>query len=350
MSTVTLGTGDYRIALWHLALYGLAAIAEDAGVTDLRISWREERPMRPELHSPELDDERLGQIVHDHARRRWSEPSWLHQDIPMAGRARGLMSPRLGSIGDDQATWDRLQAGRHDVLDRLTQTRSLLDLRELAALGEPAYWSINRTGNPLQDDGASRWEMQPRNQGSEFVGSRLRKLAKAVAERSDADIVDGLLGTLGRDEVGADKPDSRTPTGLASPGPTDNTVAWCALWGISQLPVAMRIGTGHRPGTAATSGHIGRTRNEWFYLPVWTAVWYPARLRTILASAQLRTAATAGLPDRWRAGEPEIMAARAWLRVRGVIGIVRFRIDRFGSDSAPERRAMDGEALPTAVG
>jgi hypothetical protein len=31
---------------------------------------------------------------------------------------------------------------------------------------------------------------------------------------------------------------------------------------------------------------------------------------------------------------------------RGVIGILRFPIGRFGSDNAPERRARQGEAIP----
>jgi len=127
--------------------------------------------------------------------------------------------------------------------------------------------------------------MQPRNIGSEFVGTRLRKLADAIAARTTGQILGGLLGDSVRDEAGGDAADSRTATGLAGPGPTDNALAWCALWGISQLPLAMRI-----KGIAVTTGHQGRGRQEFFYVPVWQSPWRPARLRAMLASTQLRVA------------------------------------------------------------
>ena len=92
------------------------------------------------------------------------------------------MSPRLSQFAG-QATWELVQQSRREVLDDLTAGHHWLDLRFLAALGEPCYWSYNRKGDTLQDDGASRLEMQPRNQGSEFVGTRLRKLADTVAQR-----------------------------------------------------------------------------------------------------------------------------------------------------------------------
>lgn len=97
--------------------------------------------------------------------------------------------------------------------------------------------------------------MQPRNQGSEFVGTRLRKLAATVAQRDTAKILAGLTGQSVDDELGENSPGSRTATGLASPGPADNALAWCALWGISQFPFAMRIND-----TAETSGHFSRGR------------------------------------------------------------------------------------------
>lgn len=349
MSDLVLGRGDPYVALSHLALYGLAAILEDAG-HDLRLSWTQQLPTRPHLRGPTLDDEHIGYAVRDHATRLADPDAWLSRDITLNESARGLMSPRLTQFPDHQ-TWQRVQRDRHSVLGRLTQQRRLLDLRLLAALGEPAYWSRNDKDQILQDDGASRWEMQPRNQGSEIVGSRLRKLAAAVADRSPAALAAGLRGAAVRDEIGEDQPDSRTPTGLAAPGPTDNALAWCALWGISQLPISMRTSTSRRPGTAATSGHIGHTRREWFYLPVWHQQWRPARLRTVLASAQLRTAASDRLPPTVRdlPSAMAITAARRWLAARGAAGVIRFPIERFGSDNAPERRAMRGHLVHVGI-
>jgi len=332
-------------ALSHLTLYGIGAILEEAG-HDVRLSWTTRLRSRPLLGGTALDDEVIGAAVRDHAALHADSSSWIARDVTLNGRQRGLMSPRLSAFQDGE-TWERVQRARHEMLDTLTNHRRLLDQRLLAALGEPAYWSRDPNGVILQDDGASRWEMQPRNQGSEIVGSRLRKLAAAVAAREPATIVAGLRGSAVRDEIGGDKPDSRTPTGLAAPGPTDNAIAWCALWGISQLPIAMRISAGKRLGTAVTTGHIGRTRREWFYLPVWHQAWRPARLRTVLASAQLRTAASSGLPLTGHDAPSQlaIEAARRWLTARGIAGVVRFPIERFGSDNAPERRAMRGELV-----
>jgi CRISPR-associated protein Csb3 len=347
-----LGRADVHSLLSHAALYGLAAITHDTGLPDLTISWTPGMQPRPRLHAPDLTDTLLGQAVLDHAHRHTTDNSWVQRDLDLNGSTRALMSPRLAAIGPDADTWQGLQTARHTVLDDLTHQRRWLDLRLLAALGEPCYWSSNRQGAPLQDDGASRLEMQPRNQGSEFIGSRLRKLAATVAARTRHQIIDGLAGSTLRDETGSDKVDSRTATGLASPGPTDNALAWCALWGISQFPIAMRVNPGGpstRAGTAVTSGHLGRTHTEWFYTPIWQQPWHTARLRTVLASNQLAIAASAELPPRWTAPDGDLVTARAWLQARGVIGVIRFPIARFGSDNAPERRAMHGDAIQVAA-
>lgn len=341
MNQIVLGRGEVRALLSHLALYGLAAILDDAGVHNVRLSWTPGMQPLPKVTGEDLTLERVDQVVGDHARARAADPSWVQRDIELKGTDRGLMSPRLTPFVEIDV-WERVQSARHHELDLLTDSREWSDLRFLAALGEPCYWSRNKQDAPLQDDGASRLEMQPRNQGSEFVGSRLRKLAGKVAVRKQGAIAAGIGGTQPVDEIGSDKVDSRTPTGLASPGPTDNALAWCALWGISQLPSTARINA-----AAVTSGHLGRSRTEWFYAPVWEAPWRPARLRSVLVSQQLRDASTRGLPSRWAADPAREVKARSWLAARGVIGIVRFAIERFGSDSAPERRAMRGHPLPT---
>lgn len=343
MTDFLMRRADVHVLLSHLALYGLGAILDDAGVPDVRLSWTPGMAALPRVSGDGLTAELVDEAVREHARARAVEPSWVLRDVELKGKSRGLMSPRLTPF-EDPAVWQRVQDARHHELEGLTDRHAWSDLRFLAALGEPCYWSRNRQDDALQDDGASRLEMQPRNQGSEFVGTRLRRLAGVVGARKAGTVATGIEGTSAVDEVGSDEVDSRTPTGLASPGPTDNALAWCALWGIAQLPIAPRINA-----TALTSGHLGRSRNEWFYVPVWGAAWRPSRLRSVLASRQLRDAAAAGLPVRW-AGEPTRgVAARGWLAARGVLGVVRFPIQRFGSDSAPERRAMRGVRLSTTA-
>jgi CRISPR-associated protein Csb3 len=296
----------------------------------------------PRVTGEALTREVVDEVVREHASARAADSSWVQRDIELKGTDRALMSPRLTPFGET-AVWERVKMARHRELDILTDTRAWPDLRFIAALGEPCHWS-RRQDVPLQDDGASRLEMQPRNQGSEFVGTRLRRLAGAVAARKPGAAAAGIEGTLPVDEIGSDKVDSRTPTGLASPGPTDNTLAWCALWGIGQLPSTARINA-----AAVTSGHLGRSRSEWFYVPVWEMSWRPARLRSLLASQQLHDAATRGLHNRWAVDPTREVKARSWLAARGVIGAVRFPIQRLGSNSAPERRAMRGLTLPTTA-
>ena len=349
MNTLTIAGHDVRTLFSHLALYGLAAIVEDAGASptqdsQVRLRWSAGMEPRPCLDTGDLTTHDVARIVHDHAHRHTAQTDWVSADLDLTGKARGLMSPRIAAIGDDRQRWNDLRCSRQDILDTLTAQRGWLDLRLLQALGEPAYWARRRDGGWLQDNGASRLEMQPRNQGSEFVGSRLRKLAHTVAGRDPDRVQAGLTGASVTDEIGKDEPESRTATGLANPGPTDNSLAWCALWGISQFPLASRVGD-DSPLPASTSGHLGRSRQEWFYAPVWTKPWTSARLRTVLASRQLQLAASGGLPSPWAVPDPQAAAARAWLAARGVVGLVRFPIARFGSDSAPERRAMRADVL-----
>lgn len=343
MNDFILTGAGVRVLLSHLALYGLGTMLDDAGVADIRISWTSGMQPHPRITGEALSREQVDAVVGDHARSRTAHGSWVQRDIELKGTGRGLMSPRLTPFVE-KGVWQRVRDARHLELDALTTGRAWPDLRLLAALGEPCYWSHNRQNAALQDDGASRLEMQPRNQGSEFVGSRLRKLAGSVAARTAGRVAAGIDGSHRIDEIGSDKVDSRTPTGFASPGPTDNALAWCALWGIAQLPSVPRIDK-----AAVTSGHIGRSRTEWFYVPVWETPWRPSRLRTVLASRQLREAATKDLPAPWETDPSHEVAARSWLTERGVIGIVRFPIQRFGSDSAPERRAMRGVTMQTAT-
>lgn len=337
-SRLQLAGTDVRILLSHMALYGLAAILEETGHDDVHLGWSGGMQPVAWVSAVRLDEDSAGESIRTHAIAH-AGGSWVDREIVLSGSARGVMSPRLSGFSSPQA-WYEIQAARQSVLDKLTDEGAVADLRYLAALGEPAYWSRDRTGRTLQDDGASRLEMQPRNQGSEFVGTRLSKVAAAVSARSTEAVIEGLLGRRLVDEVSSDRSDSRTPTGFASPGPTDNALTWCALWGLGQFPTAPRVNK-----TASCSGHLGRSRAEWFYVPAWQEAWRPAKLRSVLASAQLTAAAGADLHQPWSVSDDRAIAARAWLSARGVRGIVRFPIERFGSDNAPERRAMRGVVL-----
>jgi CRISPR-associated protein Csb3 len=330
MNAFALGGADASILFHHMAFYGLADILDTAGVADLLLSWDNDKPL---LVGDELSPERVDDALRTHilGRRRWV-------DAITGPEQRAVMSPRL-AVFKNRDAWQKHQNERESILDELTDQHAWQDLGYLAALGEPCYWRRTPRGDPLQDDAASRLEMQPRNRGSEFVGNRLRPLTAKLLARRPGQIAAGLAGNSVIDELGG-KPDSVSATGLATPGPVDNALLWCALWGIGQFPTTLRT-----TRTAITSGHLGRTRREWFYVPVWDRSWRPARLRSILASNQLARAAAQGLPQTG-IDAVGVRAAATWLAARGVAGVMRFPIGRFGSDNAPERRALRGEVIP----
>ncbi|MGH3814780.1 MAG: hypothetical protein ACRDUV_20435, partial [Pseudonocardiaceae bacterium] len=330
-----LAGSDSRVLLSHLALFGLGAILEEAGA-DPRLGWTGGMAPRPVVVSAACTPLQVAAAVRAHAARCAEPGAWVRRTLPDKDKLRGLMSPRLTTLAIPEG-WRDLEEGRTDTIDDVTARRAELDLRMLGALGRPAYWRVHQRQR-RQDDGASRWEMQARNQGSEFVGTKLAPLAHAVAVRSEDEVLGGLSGAAPIDEINRGKADSRTPTGLAAPGPTDNSLAWCALWGLSQLPLALRVRR-----AAITSGHVGPSTAGWFHTLTWNGDWRMARLRSMLASRQAREVAKSHVLDRGDAraavGELGDEAARSWLAARGVTAVLCFPVSRHGSDSAPERRA-----------
>ena len=332
--------GDLGSALSHLALVGLGAILEEAGIVDIRVGWSDGSDPRPVVRASELDWSRAAGIVREHARRHCAADDWTA--VRSAGDGSALMSPRIASLPDAVA-WRGHVAARWEVIDRVLQRTDRLDLQLIGSLGEPAYWRFNRQRQPLPDEGASRWEMKTRNRGEDFVGNRLRPLAGCVAARSAEAIESGLTGTAVVDELGKNEVDSRTATGLATPGPADNALAWCALWGISQFPVVARV---RRP--SRTAGHLPaprgaeRDRRGWFYAPVPDRPIALPRLRTVIVSDQLARAAAIGPEGPSGLDVLDVEAARGWLADRGIAAIVRFPIGEYGSANAPERRALLG--------
>ena len=335
---VLLSPLGHDVLLTHFLLYGAAAIAEAAGHRDVRMMWTTSLRPAPLLRGVSLEE--LAAAVSRHATAALDDQHWIQTDLP-GTPGRGLFSPRIGRVGD-RAAWENLQRHRHTGLDDVAAQARFLDLRLIAALGEPSYWRVNRKGELLQDDGASRFEMQPRNQGSEFVGTRLRALAATVAARSEADVSQGLAGLRTRDEAGKDKPDSRSAAGLRSPAVTDNAVAWVAMWGIAQSVVALRA---HERGRTAAHVPMTDRESQWrdghFAVPLWTGGWTTARLRNVLSSRNLLEGAQAA--TRQSTEEDHVGGAHdQWLREHTVSHLVVFPVGRFGSASAPERRASTG--------
>jgi CRISPR-associated protein Csb3 len=306
--------------------------------------WTTERDPKPRIEVDGHDAAAIASAVHEHTTRESTRDSWVQRRIDHEGRPSAAFSPRLKTPSSRQA-WNTLQSARHQTIDALPPTTAALDLRMIGALGEPAYWRIDRTPRP--DEGASRWEMKTRNRGEEFVGDRLAPLSHAVAARSTEEILAGLTGRSLRDEVGKNKPDSRTGTGLCPPGPVDNAVAWCALWGISQFPVIAHVG--RQSTTACTDVPGRRTHPTHVYLPMPARPITLARLRTLLASHDLRIAGTT--PAQTGGTDAiDTTAARTRLVNNGVRALIRFPVSVSTNPSAPERMVLDGAPVPIGRG
>jgi CRISPR-associated protein Csb3 len=348
--------GDLRTALSHMTMIGLAAILEDAGVRDVRVAWTRELDARPLVWTDGVDLDAAAEIVRDHARRCAAANSWVAASIDLGDGPVGAMSPRIKKPADPRA-WQLLTDFRAGLIDSLTDARSRLDLRFVGALGAPSYWHFatawggSARRDPRPDWGASKWEMKTRNRGEEFVRNRLHPMAESVASRDATSIRQGLDGTAPPlDLTGKGKYDSRTATGLASPGPTDDAAAWCGLWAISQFPVIPLVSAQSR-----TAGHLrvpGAARSRgWFYLPMAHVPMTMPRLRSVILSSELeRVVRKRVADDRHAPTDLEAEAARDWLRDRHVSGVAYFPVLASDNVNAPELRALDGTVIPLEAG
>lgn len=328
--------GAITSALSHFALLGLAAICEAEFGVSARVWWTDERIPHAQLDVGR-EPRAVADTVHRHATRQASRDGWLAAQLDHEGKATAAFSPRI-KAPSSRSAWRNLQSARHTALDRLITSHNWLDLRMVGALGEPAYWLADKS----PDGGASRWEMKTRNRGEEFVGNRLLPLANCVAARKVDQVLSGLIGTTLDDEAARNQPDSRTATGFARPGPVDNALAWCTLWGISQFPVVPHIDA--QSVTAGTHVPGKRTHPAFVILPATTRPTTLARLRTIIASRHL---SVVGVVAQNSKPLDEIVAAasRKWLVDRGIRALIRFPVDVSDNPSAPERQVLDGVAI-----
>ncbi|AMS05408.1 MAG: hypothetical protein SOH99_00020 [Acidipropionibacterium acidipropionici] len=314
--------GGLNSALTHFALVGLAAILEEAGATKVRLGWTAEGVAKARItwEGPEAGD-----AVKGHAERHADEGSWV-QAKGLEGDT-GLFSPRI-KVPKAVDGWIDLEGRREAILDSgLTE----LDARMVSNLGEPGYWVVdNRENQP--DRAASRWEMKTRNRGEEFIGKRLAPLAAIVAARPASSITDGLTGASTTDRAGKDSPGSRTSTGLTPPGPTDDALAWCGLWGISSFALVPAVSK-----VSATSGAspLRALHPRRALIPVADHMLSPAAWRALMASRAVNDLASADTERQ--------SAAVAELPLRGVIGACDFTVHKGGSSSAPERMILSGE-------
>ncbi|OYN91531.1 hypothetical protein [Parenemella sanctibonifatiensis] len=325
--------GNISSALTHLALVGCAAMLTESGASRVRLWWEDGEEASPTLSWD--DDSDLGEVVLDHAKRHSGTASWV-QDVY---QGKGLFTPR-GVLSktewEDPRNWAPVLSARDR---RLGSGLTALDEQMIGNLGEPGHWvTINGQGNP--DAAATRWEMKTRNRGEEFIGNRLAPMAAALTSRTPREVEDGLTGVALVDDASPTKPDSRTPTGLTPPRRTDTALAWCALWGISQIRLmpqarAYAVSSGVLP--------VDRAHPRWAGLPIFAAPVTHALWSRVVASRSFANA-LAGLVARAEgASEPD--GARAEAQVvagYGVHAVGLFRVFTSDNPNAPERMMLDG--------
>lgn len=317
--------GGLSSALTHFAMIGLAGILEEAGAERVRLGWSATGTAQPVVT---WDGPDAGEVVKAHAARHSGEGSWVQ--AKGADGSTGLFSPRI-KPPKDSAGWMDLEEHREAFLGSdLTE----LDTLFISNLGEPGYWVIHNNDHQ-PDRAASRWEMKTRNRGEEFIGKRLSPLAGVVADRSAAAIVEGLTGALVTDSAGKNSPESRTSTGLTPPGPVDDALAWCGLWGISSFTLVPAVS---RVSATACASPLRKLHTERALIPVLDRAVSPAAWRAVAASQAVNDLAS---PDEERRS-----SALLELPLRGVIGACDFSVHKGGSSSAPERMILSGEFRP----
>src|SRR5689334_10628000 len=108
MTGLTLGSCEPYKLLSHMALYGLRAIHEAEGVPGVHLHWAASGNPRPHVSTPEVDATEMARIVARHASTGAADGSWIRHDVTLAGKPRGLMSPRLSQFGEQGDIWQQV--------------------------------------------------------------------------------------------------------------------------------------------------------------------------------------------------------------------------------------------------
>lgn len=344
--------GSIKDAFVHFAALGLAAIVETELKTVAKIRWSSQEAVEV-VTSGNHSDTEIAAAVHRHASAHALPGSWTQKTAPLNGKLRSPFSPRVGLFSGEQQ-WKEWHQAKENMIDEIPNG-DFLDLRFIGALGEPSYWCEDPSKSSQVNSGASQWEMKTRNKGKEFFQDRLAILPGHVSARRIEAVAAGLVGDTVLDEAGKNATNSRTPTGLRAPGPTDNARAWCALWGISNFPVRpVVVSKGHAVSVTASATRIikGPVR---FYLPVIEDPITLARYRVIVRGVALlklvwRTESLAPhapqAEDSQLPSNSDLKAAAAWSEAHGVVGFMMFK--RYVSDNSnsPEFWAQLGEYSP----
>ncbi len=333
---------DVNDLLQVFAAYGLATILEDFSDNCAELWWDSDGMVNISCGGISL--KQASKAIKEYAESSAASP-WLTARSLLSGSKRATLSPRVGRLSDTDSH-RVFQSDRRSVIDEIAVTdRAAWHL--VGALGEPSYWWVlNDPTNP--DYGASPWEMKTRNRGEEFIQNRLSLLAQRVAERTVEEIESGLDGRTAIDEAGKNLLNSRTPTGLRAPGPTDNAVAWCALIGLGLMPVRPVAPSTRSPRPRSIAAGVAQLKLgldfiTWFIVPIPTQPITLSRLRTVVRSEALAQFARGAIALLHADDGREMLGGHEgaeWLTDHGIGGVTVARKHFTDNPNAPESWAV----------
>lgn len=321
--------GDPETLLSHMALLGTGMILEEQlGAGEVLCRWSESTDPAPLLHVRHVSDKEVDKIIRVHAARLAASESFLRKSHDQVG---SLFSARTKTPKDD-AVWREVLDLRDETLVKLRGLNSQF----VVGIGERAWWRKD------PDDGASAWEMRPRNHGAEFIATTVLPLAENVAQRSPGEVVLGLTGDHLDDELGNNERTSLTGTGLGPVGPTDNARAWVALWAIACMPVWPQ--PCYKSQTSASLPGRQGARQQ-LLMPMCTSWVTVSRWRATLRSQALLR--IGDLATRDRRDSPLLQPLLDQLAAHGFGEVLRFPIDTSGGSGSTRRHSMQGVRAST---
>ncbi|MDO5730417.1 hypothetical protein, partial [Corynebacterium sphenisci] len=319
-----------------------AVLCEERWPGRVRLGWTGGAEPEASVAVAGIPDTEIAAAVRDSAIAAsgsdgWARATALH---PESKRPYSPLAPRFTKIDPAKYPdgWASYQQSRWKILDNaLNHDRyGLLEL--ITGLGEAAHWQYRDASN--FDSGASRWDMRPRMGGRDLVTDQVKKLGLSLMEWTPAEILDGLTGRRLKDTFSKDPSTSRAASGFRPPGPTDNSIAWCALWGIALLPVEYRAsGISITPAAWPPSAF----HPEAMFLAALSSPVTPSRYRTVLTSRALaEIGRNFGPTDGMGLDSPSADQAFRWLRQRGSLGVLRFPVVTRKAGLSRERLILEG--------
>lgn len=346
-----------------MELLGLASIMAEMGAhaerraghamatSPILLGWESPDTMVLRTVGGDVSVEDVAASVHEYLGLLAGEADVISRSVPVGGKSHSPLSPRVAPVMTREEL-ESYQDVRTDILDEVGGENRLFE-RLVSSLGFPAYWTERNDGSKGTPDlyqGASRWEMAPRNQGSEFMRQKYLENMRACAGLSEDDIAARIRGekaeSLGKE---------RNACGLHAPAHLDVLMTWIALNGISQLPTRpVTDGAVGSISTGAIVAKVGGRRRVFFVLPVTSNPVTLERYAAICRSSAICRLASHALSVAPRMGhissDPELEHARSWLRAHGVGRVAVFERHVGGTSSCPEYYALDGSLVAVEGG